>query len=108
MKLTKKELEIMAVLWNRKFPMTATEIIEASINRTWKENSIYIIMKILIKKGAVILKCHKPTISNTARAYEPIITSEEYAAQSIQILRKSGIRIDTRIFIECLMQMEKG
>ena len=43
MKLTKKELEIMAVLWNRKFPMTATEIIEASINRTWKENSIYIV-----------------------------------------------------------------
>ena len=106
MKLTKKELEIMAVLWDKKAPMTATEIIGASVNRTWKEDSIYIMMKILIRKGAVVLTGHKPTFSNTARTYKSIITSEEYAAQSILILRKSGIHIDTRIFIECLAKME--
>jgi predicted transcriptional regulator len=44
MRLTDKEMEIMAVLWESETAMTATEIIEVSNNRTWKESSIYIII----------------------------------------------------------------
>jgi len=40
MKLTDKELEIMAVLWKSSSSMTANEIIETSNNRKWKDSAI--------------------------------------------------------------------
>jgi BlaI family penicillinase repressor len=101
-KLTKKELEIMALLWRNKSPMTATEIIESSNDRTWRESSIYVIMNTLVKKGAIILKCHKPTGSNTARAYAPMISSEEFAVGYIGSVLDSGIDIDINILVERL------
>lgn len=108
MKLTDKELEIMNLLWESESPLTATEIIEASEDRTWKEGSIYAIMNTLIKKGAVVLKCHKPTGSNTARAYETIITSEEYLVSNIGSVIESGVRVDIPTFIKCIKNNLKG
>jgi len=83
MKLTDKEVEVMVVLWDSSHPMTATEIIETSNNRTWKERSIYTILNTLIKKGAAILTSYKPTMTNAARAYAPAITSDEYMVKHI-------------------------
>jgi len=108
MKLTEKEMEIMAVLWSKKSSMTAAEIIEASNNRTWKENSIYIILNSLIKKGAVILTRDKPTMTNYAKTYTPIITSEEYTIAYIRNMKKTGIEIDIPALIERLMNAEEG
>lgn len=108
MKLTDKELEIMAVLWGSGSPMTATEIIEASNNRTWKENSIYILMNTLIKKGAVLQGKHKPTITKNARAYEPALTSEEYTVMCIKNVQSTGVRVDIHRLIEHLMEAEEG
>jgi BlaI family penicillinase repressor len=106
MKLTDKEMEIMGVLWGTGVPMTASEIIEASENRTWKENSIYIIMNTLIKKGAVVLAHYKPTNTKTARAYGPALTSEEYAVSYIGSARETGVHIDIQKLIERLMDSE--
>ena len=102
MRLTDKEMEIMAVLWSSVAPMTSSEIIGASDNRTWKESSIYIIMNTLLKKGAVALAQHKPTVTNFARAYKPIITSEEYAYLYINNVKQAGISIDIPALIERL------
>lgn len=107
MKLTDKELEIMAVLWRIQKPMTASELIEISSNRTWKENSIYIIMNTLIKKGAVALTYYKPTGTNTARAYEPKITSDEYTFICIENISQMGIDINLNALIERLNE-KKG
>lgn len=108
MKLTDKELEIMAVLWRNSSSMTATEIIEVSNNRTWKEQSIYIIMNTLLEKGAVILAQYKPTMTKKARAYKPAITSEEYAISSIRNMNQIGIKVDIDALIECLMKTKDG
>jgi len=110
-KLTGKEMEIMAVLWGRKEPITASELIETSSDRTWKENSIYIIMNTLIKKGAVELTYYKPTGTNTARAYKAIITAEDYALSSVASIKKfgkSGIPIDIDVLIKGIREMEEG
>lgn len=79
-RLTLKELEIMRVLWDRENPITGQEIIEASPDRTWKESSIYIILKTLIKKGYVQIDNFKPTVTKNARTYKAVITPEEYSA----------------------------
>jgi len=109
MKLTEKELEIMNVLWRSNGPLTASEIIAASDNRTWKEGSVYIIMKMLLKKGAVILAMHKPTVSNTARAYAPTLTSEEYIVANLaSIQSETGIHLDIPTLISHLKKTVEG
>jgi len=109
MKLTEKELEIMNVLWHGNGPLTASEIIAASDNRTWKEGSVYIIMKMLLKKGAVVLAMHKPTVSNTARAYSPTLTAEEYVVANIASIQgETGMQLDFPTLINHLKKAVKG
>ena len=105
MKLTDKEMEVMVVLWDNERPMTASELIEVSTNRTWRDNSIYTILNTLIKKGAAVLTNYKPTMTNNARAYAPIITSEEYAVSNIKGMMKTGVRIDISALVERLMDV---
>ena len=111
MKLTKKELEIMAVLWGSQTPMTTAEIIETSVNPTWKENSIWGIMNVLAEKGAVVLANSKPTGTNYARAYKPALTVEEYTIASIsdiQKVGKTGLQIDFDVLIDGINKMREG
>jgi len=108
MKLTDKELEVMYVLWGSKTPMTVSGILAASENRTWKQNSIFVMMKTLIAKGAVELTHYQPTATNTARAYAPIVTIEEYAARGIDRmckLGKTGVNFDLDAFIARVKNM---
>ncbi|MCL1878809.1 MAG: BlaI/MecI/CopY family transcriptional regulator [Defluviitaleaceae bacterium] len=94
MKLTVKEAEIMTVLWNSESPLTTTEIIETSPNRTWQDRSIFVIMRSLLKKGAVVLDRYKPTAGKHARSYKPLITTEDYVLEVIQDMNESGMKID--------------
>jgi len=80
MKLTDKEKEIMTVLWKSEIPMTTTEIVEASPSRTWKDVSIYIMLKSLQAKEAVVIDNYRPTVGRAAATYKPVITPAEYAA----------------------------
>jgi len=110
MRLTKKELEIMALLWNSPDPMTASELVEASDDRTWKETSIWGIMKTLERKAAVIVPRQKPTGTNYARAYQPAFSIEEYTLASIADLQKSGkdgVPMNYDLLIDGLKKMKK-
>ena len=81
MRLSKKELEVMHVLWESKVPLSATDIVEASAHvegRTWKLKSIYIILNALLEKEAIVLSTMKPTQTNSAKAFAPTVTKEEY------------------------------
>jgi len=108
MKLTDKELEIMAVLWKSSNSMTANEIIETSNNRKWKDSAIYVIMNKLIEKGAVVFDNNRPTFSKNARTYKPALTSAQYVVKNLGSVRKTGIHIDTSELIKCLMSDEEG
>jgi len=111
MRLTDIELEIMAILWHSKTPMTSAEIVEASNDRTWKENSIHVLMKSLTKKGAVVLSDPKPTSTNIARAYMPALSAVDYMISTIRdILKRSkiGIHIDQKMLIKGIIEMEEG
>jgi predicted transcriptional regulator len=65
-------------------------------------------MNSLTKKGAVTLAHHKPTSTNSARAYAPALTSEEYMASNIAGVRETGIDIDMATLIKHLKESEKG
>ena len=106
-KLTGKEMEVMKVLWDSKTPMTATELIEDPRNRTWKENSIYVLLNTLIKKGAIAFACNKPSNTRNAKAYQPMLTPEAYAVAYVRGLSKIGVNIDTAKFLKSFTKAEK-
>ena len=105
MKLTSKEMEVMDVLWAKGAPMTVSEILTVSNNRTWKENSIFVMMKRLEDKGAVIMDHLRPTVTNNARTYRPLFSYEEYLAKNVASVnekRSPGLDFDVDLFIKSL------
>jgi len=107
-KLTEKEIQIMVVLWNNKFAMTASEIVEATNNKTWKECSIWNIIKSLLKKGAVTPALNRRTQTNNARTYQAAITSDDYATIIIKSLIQAGVRFDATALLKRLLAPEEG
>lgn len=49
--LTKKELEMMNVLWGSETALTASEILKASTDRTWKDKSLHLMINSLLQKN---------------------------------------------------------
>lgn len=82
--LTKKEEEMMAVLWEQwehnQAALTALEILEASPNRTWKKNSLHLLINGLLKKGAIEVHDFKKskTSKNYARTFRPTLDQYDY------------------------------
>jgi predicted transcriptional regulator len=110
MKLTDNELEVMIILWRNGNAMTAAEVVEASTGRKWKEKSIFYMMSALIRKKAAVLAHLKPTVTNTARAYAPTLTSDQYMVLSIDNAIQEridvGLPVDIRAIIEHLKTRE--
>lgn len=75
-RFTKKELEIMKILWNNESPMIASEI--ANVNTALNINTVHACLRSLSKKDAI--KVADIVYSGTVltRSYVPTITSEEY------------------------------
>ena len=82
-KLTKMECEVMEVLWKSETPMCVPEIIRVSKERTWRERSIYNILKSMLAKKAIeYIHCTNMS-TNTARAVRALISKEEYIAMQM-------------------------
>lgn len=52
-RLTKSEREIMDVLWEKREALTSSEIIKSSINKSWKDTSIHLLLRVLLKKNII-------------------------------------------------------
>jgi len=51
--LTKNEQEIMDLLWKENKPLSRSDIINLSTERSWKASSIHILLNQLLEKGAI-------------------------------------------------------
>ena len=83
MELTKSELEIMKVLWEAGRPLTRGEILELSVDKHWKDNSIHILLNRLLAKGAIAEGGFTRSGKSYGRLYEPQISAVEYYAGSV-------------------------
>ena len=83
MELTKSELEIMNVLWEAGRPLTRGEILELSVDKRWKDNSIHILLNRLLAKGAIAEGGFTRSGKSYGRLYEPQISGVEYYAGSV-------------------------
>ena len=92
----------MRVLWETQTPMTATEIISSSKDRTWKEKSIFIILQSLLKKKAIAIDHHKATSTNLARVYRATTSMEEYAVKHVLDMNPDIVR-----FVRAIVRSKK-
>ena len=83
MELTKSEMEIMDVLWAEGAPMSRSDLLDRSDEKTWKDSSVHILLNGLLQKGAIqevgVVKRSK----TYGRTFAPTMTREEYFASTI-------------------------
>lgn len=95
--LTKSEHEIMSLLWHVDKPLTASEIIELSSDRTWKDSYIHLLINSLLEKGMIRAEGFAKTTKNYARTFIAAVSQEEYAVR--QISGKNGLNPDSVVSI---------
>ena len=83
MELTKSELEIMNVIWGAGRPLTRGEILDLSVDKNWKDNSIHILLNRLLAKGAIAESGFARSGKSYGRLYEAKLTGEEYYAENV-------------------------
>lgn len=81
--LTKSEHEIMNLLWHVDRPLTASEIIEQSTDKTWKDSYIHLLINSLLDKGMIRAEGFAKTTKNYARTFVAAVSEEAYAIQQI-------------------------
>ena len=81
--LTKSEHEIMNLLWHVDRPLTASEIIEQSTDKTWKDSYIHLLINSLLDKGMIRAEGFAKTTKNYARTFVAGVSEEAYAVQQI-------------------------
>ena len=95
--LTKSEHENMSLLWHVDNPLTASEIIELSSDRTWKDSYIHLLINSLLEKGMIRAEGFAKTTKNYARTFIAAVSQEEYAVR--QISGKNGLNPDSVVSI---------
>ena len=83
MELTKSELEIMNVIWSAGKPLTRGEILELSVDKNWKDNSIHILLNRLLAKGALSEGGFARSGKSYGRLYEATLTGVEYYSRNV-------------------------
>lgn len=80
---TENELQVMQVLWRAKTGLSRKDIIAQSPNRTWKDNSIHVLLNSLMEKGAVKVVGMKPAGKVYARTFAATVSQEQYLSAQI-------------------------
>lgn len=104
--LTKSEEEIMSLLWEVGEPLTSSEIVSRSVNRTWRKSYINILVNSLLKKNMIEVAGVKQMTKNYARTFRP--TMSKYAYSVKNIFAQKGFKEENipEIFAELLSNID--
>lgn len=98
-KLSKSEQEIMDVLWAEGRPLSRTEILELSTEKSWKPSSIHILLNSLLDKQAIVVDGFSKTGSHYGRTFAPAFAEGEGMAtqikQMVSYQRRPGETVST-------------
>ena len=122
MELTKSEMEIMDVLWAAETPLSRSDLLERSEEKTWKDSSVHILLNGLLAKGAIREAGVVKRSKTYGRTFSPTLTREEYFATTIfshrhkpqiiglfeALLSRDDITPEQLAQIEALVAQKKG
>ena len=83
MELTRSELEIMDVLWAAEQPLSRSDLLENTQNKSWKDGSVHILLNGMLQKGVIREAGFVKRSKTYGRTFEPTLTREEYYAATI-------------------------
>ena len=83
MELTKSEMQIMDVLWAADVPLSRSDLLEKSEQKSWKDSSVHILLNGLLQKGAIREAGFVKRSKTYGRTFEPTLSREEYFALTI-------------------------
>lgn len=83
-KLTKSENEIMDLMWKEGRPLSRSEIIELTPDRSWKPASIHILLNSMLEKKAIEVAGFVQSTKNYARTFVPSVTADGYAIMQVK------------------------
>lgn len=83
MELTKSEMQIMDVLWESEAPLSRSDLLERSEQKSWKDSSVHILLNGLLQKGAIREAGFVKRSKTYGRTFAPTLTREEYFATTI-------------------------
>ncbi len=83
MELTKSEMQIMDVLWGSDAPLSRSDLLERSEEKTWKDSSVHILLNGLLAKGAIREAGFVKRSKTFGRTFIPALTREEYFATTV-------------------------
>jgi len=80
MKFTDSELQIMELFWHSEKPLSSPDILKLSPeDKMWKDNSIFIMIQTLQKKGAIKeIGAIKGDKGKYLRLFDPTLSRQEY------------------------------
>lgn len=83
MELTRSEMEIMDVMWDAGVPLSRSDLLARSEEKTWKDSSVHILLNGLLAKGAIQEAGMVKRSKTYGRVFAPTLTREEYFAGTI-------------------------
>ena len=83
MELTRSEMEIMDVMWESGVPLSRSDLLAHSEEKTWKDSSVHILLNGLLQKGAIQEAGLVKRSKTYGRVFTPTLTREEYFAKTI-------------------------
>ena len=83
MELTKSEMQIMDVLWASDVPLSRSDLLERSEQKSWKDSSVHILLNGLLHKQAICEAGMVKRSKTYGRTFLPTMTREEYFATTI-------------------------
>ena len=121
MELTKSEMQIMDVLWESDIPLSRSDLLERSEEKTWKDSSVHILLNGLLAKNAICEAGFVKRSKTYGRTFVPCLTREEYFATTIfshthkpefvglirELLKREGITAKEMEEIEKLVSEKK-
>lgn len=81
MKLSESERQVMEVFWKNETPLTASDIIAQSNNKSWSDSYVFLMINSLRKKGAIELSGFVERGKSVSRTFKVKMSKEEYFAQ---------------------------
>jgi len=83
MELTKSEMQIMDVFWASEKPLSRSDLLERSVDKSWKDSSVHILLNGMLQKGVICEVGFVKRSKTYGRTFSPTVTREEYYAKMI-------------------------
>lgn len=83
MELTRSEMEIMDVLWEAQEPLSRSDLLTRSPEKSWKDSSIHILLNGMLQKNVIQEAGFVKRSKTYGRTFAPTMTREEYFAATV-------------------------